>query len=114
MMKPKYKVGDIVTIKNVRQGTEYDYRFGFLDEMLEEGGGKSYKIRSIEESTAEARSIPDDGYLYKLDGIFCSWASSMFEDSSDNMSSFVTECSNDNSIDAFIKRNKRPELDFNL
>ena len=46
-MEPKYKIGDIVTIKKKREGAEINYRFCFTDTMVRDYGGKSYKIKSI-------------------------------------------------------------------
>lgn len=113
-MKPKYKVGDIVTIKKKREGAGDDYRFRFADTMLREYGGKSYKIKSVsiaDEGSKEV--IPDDGYRYylELEDFSFSWASSMFEDSSEALS---LETSIDNSLDAFIAKKKCPKLDFTL
>lgn len=111
MMEPKYKVGDIVTVKKVRERNSEDYRFSFPDYMVETYGGKSLKIESVEEEdVATPKSVPDDGYNYRLEGNGWAWASSMFEESSEALS---LDLSTD-SLDAFIKRNKRSELDFNL
>lgn len=112
MMEPKYKVGDIVTVKKVRERDSGDYRFSFPDHMVETYGGKSLRIESVEEEEFQSsKSVPDDGYKYRLEGTGWAWASSMFEESSEALS---LDLSTDNSLDAFIKRNKRPELDFNL
>lgn len=115
-MKPKYKVGDIVTVKKVRERNPGDYRFSFIDEMVESYGGKSLKIVSVNnEEIVDTRFIsgivPDDGYKYKLEGNTWNWASSMFKDSSEALS---LETSIDNSLDAFIAKKKCPELDFTL
>ena len=111
-MEPKYKIGDIVIIKKKREGDSYDYRFCFTDTMLREYGGKSYKIESISIADAgTAKLIPDDGHRYFLEDASFSWASSMFEDSSEALS---LETSIDNSLDAFIAKKKCPELDFTL
>ena len=110
-MEPKYKVGDIVTVKKVRERDSGDYRFSFPDHMVETYGGKSFRIESVEEEKLhDPRGVPDDGHKYRLEGNGWAWASSMFEESSEALS---LDLSTD-SLDAFIKRNKRPELDFNL
>lgn len=112
-MKPKYKVGDIVTIKKVREGCSDDYRFSFTDRMLKDYGGKSLKILSVSHWSDDTDEYPnkDDGHKYFLEDSSWSWASSMFEDSSEDLS---LETSIDNSLDAFIARKKCPELDFTL
>lgn len=111
-MEPKYKIGDIVTIKKKREGAEINYRFCFTDTMVRDYGGKSYKIKSISIADAgTAKLIPDDGHRYFLEDASFSWASSMFEDSSEALS---LETSIDNSLDAFIAKKKCPKLDFTL
>ncbi len=109
MMEPKYKVGDIVTIKKRTLG-QSDYRHGFVSEMAELCG-KQFKIRRVEEGTLDANRIADDSYNYYLEGLTFIWASSMFEDSSEALS---LETSDDNSLDAFIAKKKCPKLDFTL
>ena len=110
-MEPKYKVGDKVTIKNLR-GASSGYRFGLNDKMRDMSG-KTYTIRLVTESHSSADDIPDDGYHYKLEepGGW-SWASSMFDDSTTCVP--ICASSKDSSIDAFIKKKKCPTLDFNL
>lgn len=112
-MEPKYKIGDIVTIKKKRIGNGSDYRFCFTDAMLEDYGGKSYKIKCISSTDESTKAqILDDGHRYYLEDACFSWASSMFEeDSSETLS---LETSIDNSLDAFIAKKKCPELDFTL
>lgn len=111
-MEPKYKIGDIVTVKKKRESSDLDYRFCFTDTMLREYGGQSFKIKSISSGEEGVkRLIPDDGYKYCLEGADFSWASSMFEDSSEALS---LETSIDNDLDAFIAKKKCPELDFTL
>lgn len=112
-MEPRYKIGDIVTIKKKREGAEIDYRFCFADTMVRNYGGKSYKIKSVSDEHGAYDDYPmyDDGHKYYLEGIGFSWASSMFEESSEVTS---LETSIDNSLDAFIAKKKCPELDFNL
>lgn len=76
-MKPKYKVHDKVTIIK-RTGEDNDYRFCFIDEMAA-FAGRTFEITRIEDRTSSSGAkIPDDGYLYHLDGVGWSWASSMF------------------------------------
>ena len=113
MTKPKYKVGDIVTIKKVREGSKDDYRFSFTDIMLEESGGRSLKILSVNHWSDDTDEYPnkDDGHKYILEDSSWSWASSMFEDSSEALS---LETSIDNSLDAYIAKKKCPRLDFTL
>lgn len=105
-MEPKYKIGDIVTIKKKREGKSGDYRYCFTDTMLRDYGGESYKIKSIFSADAHTEAqIPDDGYRYYLEGACFSWASSMFEDTTKGEST---------NIDAFISKKKCPVLDFTL
>lgn len=119
-MSSKYKVGDIVTIKE-RVGNSSDYRFSFTNTMAEKEGQK-FRITRVTESPIGDRIVPDDGYKYELEGNCFSWASSMFEESSDMalqlgiieaLSSYPTSKGSE-SIDAFIKRKKCPKLDFSL
>lgn len=109
----KYRVGDTITIKqlSMRDYCSGDYRFGLNSEMIALAG-KSYTIKSVEPTTADPGKIPDDGYRYRLEGEEWSWASSMFEDPHESLSC-IDEIS-DESIDAFIRKKKCPELDFNL
>lgn len=113
-MKPKYKIGDIVTIKKKRDGDGNDYRFCFTDTMLRDYGGKSYEIINIRiADISSAEIIPDDGYRYYLKDASFTWASSMFEE--DSSEALISEDSIiDNSLDAFIAKKKCPELDFTL
>lgn len=115
-MEPKYKVGDIVTVKKTRKENRSAYRFTFPDHMVEEYGGKSFRIVAIEmDNSARAGKIPDDGYKYTLEGNPWNWASSMFEDQSELMPfSHSQVCTEDSNIAAFVKRKKCPELDFSL
>lgn len=121
-MEAKYKVGDKVTIKRTRNGSSSDYRFSFTNEMVSAHGGKSYTIESVRKADSCSDSpVSDDGYRYTLEEVGFTWASSMFEEPSDMaldlaieaLSSYPTP-KHSESIDAFIKRKKRPELDFNL
>ena len=113
-MEPKYKIGDIVTIKKKREGDSDDYRFCFTDTMLKNHGGKSYKITSVSDELGAYDDYPmyDDGHKYYLEGAGFSWASSMFEEDSSEALSLKTSI--DNSLDAFIAKKKCPELDFTL
>ena len=115
-MEAKHKIGDVVTIKK-RVGNVNDYKFGFVKEMAEVSGQK-FTITGRVESLASSCKIPDDGFEYFLDGIGYSWASSMFEDTSECLDSCVDlsvpECSKDDGIDAFIRRKECPTLDFSL
>ncbi len=114
MAKSKYKVGDTVTIKQLLKEhcSNGSYRFGLNSDMVALSG-ESYTIASVEHSDDAPGKIPDDGYRYRLDGAPWSWASSMFEDSSEPS---FTQCiiERDCSIDAFIKKNECPVLDFSL
>lgn len=116
MAEPIFKVGDIVTIKKLTRD-DGECRFGINDDMISMSG-KSFTIRGIEPATASTGTIPDDGYRYKLEGSGWSWASSMFEDPPEKTSeALATQCvieTKDSSIDAFIKKNERPILDFTL
>lgn len=109
---PKYKVGDVVTIKRLTLEDDKAgmYRFGVNSDMIA-ASGKSFKIRDIQTTSSRPGILLDDGYRYKLEGDFggWSWASSMFEDPHGSTSS-----SNTDSISAFIRKRKCPELDFSL
>ena len=83
-MDPLYKVGDIVLIKSAYDSdcTSRSYRFVFSLEMLQQYGGKIYKITSIQRfANKDHDGVPDDGYLYGLEGKANRfyWVSSMFE-----------------------------------
>lgn len=83
-MEAKYKVGDKVTIKRTRNGSSSDYRFSFTDVMVRECGGECYTIKSVCKADSFSSSrVPDDGYSYSLEEVGFTWASSMFEESSD-------------------------------
>lgn len=116
MAEQKYTIGDIVTIKKLTRD-DGEYRFGLNSEMME-ASGRAFTIKSIELTTASPGKIPDDGYRYKLEGSPWSWASSMFEDPPEKTSkALITQCvsaAKDSSIDAFIKKNECPILDFTL
>ena len=118
-MEPKYKVGDIVTIKK-REGDENDYNFTFVDGMAKLAGQK-FKVVRI--SPVESRrKIPDDGFKYNLnDPAEYNWASSMFEDPMEHLvkkstmnAPLSTLEDKDGDISPFIKRKSYPKLDFNL
>lgn len=120
-MEPKYKVGDIVTIKK-RQGSGIAYTFTFVDGMAELAG-KQFKVIRVSKSGLDPnKEIPDDGFKYNLDDPrHYNWASSMFEDSVDHpiKDSIVhtsLSISEDKSgdISPFIKKKSCPKLDFNL
>ena len=77
-MAHEYKAGDYVRIC-ARVRSTNDYRFGFVDEMLQYVG-RTFRIRTIEKCPINSPdTVPDDGNCYKLAGIPYSWASSMFE-----------------------------------
>lgn len=82
-MEPLYKVGDTVLVKSEydEECDEFSYRYIFVDDMLEECGGEIYTIRwaTFNGKNLNEDQIPDDGYLYCLEGNTWSWASSMFE-----------------------------------
>lgn len=112
MEDSKYQIGDVVTIKDLSKVDDKldTYRFGLNSEMIA-ASGTSHKIMSIQCTGNSPGKIPDDGYKYKLEGpLSCwSWASSMFEDPDSS-----TGSSNTDSISAFIRKKKCPELDFSL
>lgn len=111
-MEPKYKVGDIVTIKK-REGNSTDYNFSFVDGMAKLAG-QQFKVIQISMGLMPGRKIPDDGFRYSLDdpGHY-TWASSMFEDSTISVS-LSTSDDKSGDISPFIKRKSYPELDFSL
>ena len=120
-MEPKYKVGDVVTIKK-REGTSTDYSFCFVDAMAALSG-KQFKVTKVSKDMfPPTRKFPDDGFRYHLnDPGDYNWASSMFEDSVDHPIKDSTvhtslSISEDKSgdISPFIKKKSCPKLDFNL
>lgn len=118
-MPSKYKVGDIVTIKE-RVGNSSDYKFSFVDSMAAKKGQR-LRVTKVTESSLCDRKIPDDGYRYELEGNCFTWASSMFEESSDMALDLAIEAltpyptsKGSESIDVFIRRKKCPKLDFSL
>ena len=120
-MEPKYKVGDIVTIKK-RQGSGIAYTFTFVDGMAKLAGQQFKVIRVSKSDLGPNREIPDDGFRYNLDDPqHYYWASSMFEDSVDRPikdstvhTSLSTSEDKSGDISPFIKRKSYPKLDFNL
>lgn len=120
-MEAKYKVGDKVTVKKIRNGSSGDYRFSFTDIMVREHGGERCTIKSVYKADPCSDSpISDDGYKYTLEEAGFTWASSMFEDEDDEQTLIVDALSSshssesNNDISAFIRTKKRPKLDFNL
>jgi hypothetical protein len=79
-MKPKFKIGDIVTINFIKGSTCDDYPLSFVDSMRKYHGRK-YKILKILKATPSNRKYACyyDGYEYHLDEQgYWSWSSSMF------------------------------------
>lgn len=117
MGESKYKIGDTVTIKDLCEVPRPIYRVGLNSDMLQMSGS-SFKIIDIEEdnSPTSAKRVPDDGYRYKLDGEarLWSWASSMFVDPSEDLITHSVIETKDSSIDAFVKKEECPILDFSL
>ena len=115
MAKSIFKVGDMVTIKDLTKGTGSEYRFGINSDMIEMSG-QSFEIASIEEADPRTGDgcIPDDGYRYKLENALWSWASSMLQKASEASIIHSVIKTKDSSIDAFIKKNGCPVLDFTL
>lgn len=117
-MEPKYKVGDIVTIKK-REGTSVDYSFCFTDAMAAFSGKQFKVIRVSKDMVPSTRKFPDDGFRYHLnDPGHYNWASSMFEDRpiKDSTTHTSLSMSEDKSgdISPFVKRKSCPKLDFNI
>lgn len=113
-MKPLYKVGDVVKIKNLSMDDDLKYRFGLNDLMIKLSG-KTFKITSVRITGHPEGEIPDDGYLYTLEGKegnHWSWASSMFEES------FTRKLTRSNSNKSEIKisfhKNKKLKFNFSL
>ena len=74
----KFNIGEKVVVSaKIKQGSKY--RFGFIDTM-NPFYGKIVTIVDREETLADPKEIPDDGYRYKIkeDNGFFGWASSMF------------------------------------
>lgn len=115
MKDSKYKVGDTITIKDLSKESSGSYRFG-LNPDMRNMSGQSFKIKSCSfvSDSPGLGELPDDGYRYKLEGDSgnWSWASSMFKDPKPSFAQHVIE--GDCSIDAFIKKNECPILDFTL
>lgn len=87
-MEPLYKIGDRVRIIT-RTAKQYDYRFGFVDNMTKYTG-EIVTIASVSSTSSPSMIIRDDGYRYKIveDSNFYSWASSMFSPLASTMSQF--------------------------
>lgn len=113
MAEQKYTIGDIVTIKKLTRDDKGLYRFGLNDDMISLSG-ESLEVIGVEEATASSGKIPDDGWKYRLRGSPWSWASSMFEDTSEASIVHGVIETKDSSIDAFINEKKCPVLDFTL
>ena len=86
-MDPKFKVGDVVTIKrDLERAGSGDIPFGVCDSM-EKHAGKKAVIRDVHPDAKNARDYPDypnfDCARYRLDideGQWC-WSNVMFEES---------------------------------
>lgn len=86
-MDPKFKVGDVVTIKrDLERASNGDVPFGICDSM-EKHAGKQAVIRDVFPNAKNARDYPDhpdfDCARYRLDideGQW-SWSNIMFESS---------------------------------
>lgn len=84
---PKYKVGDIVTIrKSHHEGcreSDYPFHFTYCD-LLFHGGGKRV-IKEVKEVTGYGNTgkVPFDGVYYILEGSNDMWSPYMFEESGD-------------------------------
>ena len=83
-MKPLFKVGQKVTIKNRGKDAPKDYPFSFVDSMVEYSGRK-VTIKSVSLNGAQPRrkySDYHDGCQYFLleDSGRCMWSSSMFKE----------------------------------
>lgn len=104
MAGAKYKIGDKVTIKAKRDGKSIDYLFSFTDEMVRQHGGKTYTIEDITmDRRPNTHKVPDDGYMYRLEGIPFNWASSMF-----------VGANSSGDIEPFIRKQRCPEMDFSI
>ena len=78
-MKAKFKVGDKVRVLP-RTGKQNDYRSGYMNNMLDYVGN-IFTIKSMDVSDDIETIIPDDGFVYTLEGDEdnWSWNSSMLE-----------------------------------
>lgn len=85
MKQALYKVGDKVLVKSKWDNgyNGYNYRFGFVNKMLERFGGKVCTIgsRTLVDFSFYDYDIKDDSFQYTLkeDEYVFAWASSMFE-----------------------------------
>jgi hypothetical protein len=107
-MEAIFKVGDKVRIKKI-EGDNYDYRFGFADEMLEYVG-QIFTIKDVCVSSVTSATIADDGHRYRLQEVGFNWASSMLEKVSDSASDYISE----SIIDFTHKKDKREHYKFNF
>lgn len=78
-MKAKFKVGDKVRVLP-RTGKQNNYRSGYMNNMLDYVGN-IFTIKSMDVSDDIETVIPDDGFVYTLEGDEdnWSWNSSMLE-----------------------------------
>jgi hypothetical protein len=86
-MDPKFKVGDVVTIRrDLKQASNGDIPFGVCDSM-EKYSGKQAKIKEVYRNAKSTNAYPEctdfDCARYRLDideGQWC-WSNVMFEES---------------------------------
>lgn len=97
--KPKYKVGQKVTIKKLDIRDRYAHRFSINPHMVPLSGA-TVTIVEVCNTLADPGVIPNDGYKYHVAENDWSWASSMFEESGE--------------YDTTISFHKKKRLKFNF
>ncbi len=111
-MESKYKPGDKVTIVE-REGSEFDYPFGFTKGMCE-FVGKTFIISKVVPAVIEHRFkyYNGDDYTYFLEGLSWNWHSSMFKTTTQKVNNLQNTKSYENRFqkpEASVRRGSVPK-----
>ena len=82
-MKSKYKIGDIVTVKEQYDNgcKEYDYPCAFTKDMLKTYGGKKLTIEEICYIGYVGALLTTEEYFYQVKENSYNWSDPMFQES---------------------------------
>ena len=82
-MKSKYKVGDIVTVKEQydKGCNGNDYPCEFTESMLKAFGGKKLTIEEVYCYKGFTNLLTTEEYFYRVKGNWCNWSDPMFQES---------------------------------